>query len=193
MTFRPRAMPAAGKPASGGKPSLFDRLRALFGLGGASIRDDIEEALADTSTEDDVSPQERALLKNVLALHEVHVGDVMVPRADIVAVSLANQARRCARGLSRRRSFAPAGAWRHARRSARHGAYPRFCRLSRRRLETAGPAATRKRSSARCQSGEAAAQLAASRMADWMRLCRRPIFCARSSSFPHRCRLSIFS
>jgi CBS domain containing-hemolysin-like protein len=78
----------AGKPASGGKPSLFDRLRALFGIGGASIRDDLEEALADTSTEDDVSLQERALLKNVLALHEVHVGDVMVPRADIVAVSL---------------------------------------------------------------------------------------------------------
>ena len=79
---------ANGKPASGGKPSLFDRLRSLFGIGGASIRDDLEEALADTSTEDDVSPQERALLKNVLALHEVHVGDVMVPRADIVAVSL---------------------------------------------------------------------------------------------------------
>ncbi|HUB65259.1 MAG TPA: hemolysin family protein [Methylocella sp.] len=79
---------AAGKPAAGGKPSLFDRLRALFGIGGASIRGDIEEVLADTSTEDDVSPQERALLKNVLALHEVHVGDVMVPRADIIAVSL---------------------------------------------------------------------------------------------------------
>ncbi len=78
----------AGKAASGGKPSLFDRLRALFGIGGASIRDDIEEVLADTSTEDDVSSQERALLKNVLALHEVHVGDVMVPRADIIAVSL---------------------------------------------------------------------------------------------------------
>jgi CBS domain containing-hemolysin-like protein len=80
--------PGAGKPASGGKASLFDRLRALFGIGGDSIRDDIEEVLADTSTEDDVSSQERALLKNVLGLHEVHVGDVMVPRADIVAVSL---------------------------------------------------------------------------------------------------------
>lgn len=80
--------PGAGKAAFGGKPNLFDRLRALFGIGGASIRDDIEEVLADTSTEDDVSLQERALLRNVLALHEVHVGDVMVPRADIIAVSL---------------------------------------------------------------------------------------------------------
>ncbi|MGH6867798.1 MAG: CBS domain-containing protein, partial [Methylocella sp.] len=78
----------AGKAGSGGKPSLVDRLRALFGLGGLSIRDDIEDALADTSIEDDISPQERALLKNVLGLHEVQVGDVMVPRADIVAASL---------------------------------------------------------------------------------------------------------
>ena len=78
----------ADKTGSGGKPSLFDRLRALFGLGGLSIRDDIEDALADKSIEDDISPQERALLKNVLALHEVQVGDVMVPRADIVAASL---------------------------------------------------------------------------------------------------------
>lgn len=78
----------AGKTGAGGKPSLFDRLRALFGLGGLSIRDDIEDALADSSIEDDISPQERALLKNVLALHEVQVGDVMIPRADIVAASL---------------------------------------------------------------------------------------------------------
>lgn len=78
----------AGKTGSGGKPSLFDRLRALFGLGGLSTRDDIEDALAETSIEDDISPLERALLKNVLALHEVQVGDVMVPRADIVAASL---------------------------------------------------------------------------------------------------------
>jgi CBS domain containing-hemolysin-like protein len=67
---------------------LFDRLRALFGLAGASIRDDIQDALADTSTDVDVSPQERAMLRNVLGLHEVQVEDVMVPRADIIAVSL---------------------------------------------------------------------------------------------------------
>ncbi len=86
-----RESPAAGEAASEragvGRPSLFDRLRAVFGLGGASIRDDIQDALAN-STEVDVSPQERTMLKNVLALHEVRVEDVMVPRADIVAVSL---------------------------------------------------------------------------------------------------------
>src|SRR3984893_8259145 len=78
----------APKFGSPGKPGLFDRLRALFGLGGMSTRSDIEVVLADTSIEDDISSHERALLKNVLALHEVHVGDVMIPRADIIAVSL---------------------------------------------------------------------------------------------------------
>jgi CBS domain containing-hemolysin-like protein len=72
----------------GSKPTLFDRIRILFGMGGASIRDDIEDALATTSTEADLSAQERAMLKNVLDLHEVRVEDLMVPRADIIAVSI---------------------------------------------------------------------------------------------------------
>ena len=33
-------------------------------------------------------PQERLLLKNVLSLHDVRVVDVMVPRADIIAVNM---------------------------------------------------------------------------------------------------------
>ena len=69
-------------------PSLLDRLRALFGLGGASIRDDIQDALEDPATGTDLSAQERTMLKNVLGLHEVRVEDVMVPRPDIVAVSM---------------------------------------------------------------------------------------------------------
>ena len=69
------------------RPSLLDRLRGLFGLGGASIRDDIQIALEDTAA-GDLSAQERAMLKNVLNLHELRVEDVMVPRADIIAVGL---------------------------------------------------------------------------------------------------------
>ena len=76
--------PTGGSP----KPRLMDRLRALFGLSGASIRDDIEVALDDTATNADFSPQERAMLKNVLGLHELRVADIMVPRADIIAVSM---------------------------------------------------------------------------------------------------------
>src|SRR5271157_2120404 len=66
---------------------LFERLRALFGLTSASVRDDIEDAI-DESVGAEFTPQERAILKNVLALHDVRVADVMVPRADIVALSL---------------------------------------------------------------------------------------------------------
>ncbi len=68
------------------KPGLFDRLRSLFGLHEPSVREDIEDALEDSATSDDFTPQERLILKNVLSLHELRVADVMVPRADIVSV-----------------------------------------------------------------------------------------------------------
>src|SRR5271166_4751225 len=66
---------------------LFERLRALLGLAPASVRDDIEDAI-DESASAEFTPQERAILKNVLALHDVKVADVMVPRADIIARTL---------------------------------------------------------------------------------------------------------
>ena len=68
------------------KPGLFDRLRALFGMHGASVREDIEDALEGSCTSADFTPQERLILKNVLSLHDLRVADVMVPRADIVSV-----------------------------------------------------------------------------------------------------------
>ena len=74
----PRAQPA----------SLFDRLRALFGVAPPSVRDDIEDALDETSADGDFTPQERTILKNVLGLHEVRVKDVMVPRADIIGLGI---------------------------------------------------------------------------------------------------------
>ena len=76
---------AAEKAERGG---LIERLRSLFGFGGASIRDDIEDALDDSETAAEFTPQERVILKNVLALHDLRVEHVMVPRADIVAVSM---------------------------------------------------------------------------------------------------------
>jgi len=63
---------------------LIDRLRALLGLAPASVREDIEDALEEATG--DVTPHERALLKNVLALHDLRVADAMIPRAEIVAV-----------------------------------------------------------------------------------------------------------
>jgi CBS domain containing-hemolysin-like protein len=80
--------PSVERSPSKQSSSVLDRLRSLFGLSGASIRDDIEDALDDASVAGDFSPQERTMLKNVLGLHEVRVSDVMVPRADILSVPI---------------------------------------------------------------------------------------------------------
>jgi CBS domain containing-hemolysin-like protein len=68
----------------------YDRLlQALHLKPRDSLRDDIEDALSEPdSGENGFSPYERAMLKNVLGLHKVRVDDVMIPRADIVAVSI---------------------------------------------------------------------------------------------------------
>lgn len=68
--------------------SLFERLRGLLGLPNASARDDLEEAIAESTQSGDLSQEERSLLTNVLGLHEIRVSDIMVPRADIVGVAL---------------------------------------------------------------------------------------------------------
>jgi CBS domain containing-hemolysin-like protein len=69
---------------------LLDRLKIMFGLKQpATLRDEIEDALADDAAEDapDFSPEERAMLKNILGLREQHVSDAMVQRPDIIAVA----------------------------------------------------------------------------------------------------------
>jgi hypothetical protein len=59
----------------------------LFGWKPGSVRDDLQVVL-DTSTPDDVgfSAIERTMLRNILGLHERRIADVMIHRADIVAV-----------------------------------------------------------------------------------------------------------
>jgi CBS domain containing-hemolysin-like protein len=74
-------------PSRESTPGLFERLKALFGLEAPSVRDDIEDAL-DESAGAEFTPQERAILKNVLALHDVRVEDIKVPRADVIAIAL---------------------------------------------------------------------------------------------------------
>ena len=66
----------------------FERVLHRFGLRSRdSIRTDLEDVLASTAEDAGFSPQERAMLKNVLRFHRIRVYDVMVPRADIVAAS----------------------------------------------------------------------------------------------------------
>ncbi|MGH6877422.1 MAG: hemolysin family protein [Rhizomicrobium sp.] len=71
-----------------GKTSLLHRLAHLVRRGHANgIRESIEEAIEESDRQSpDLSPQERRLLANLLKFGELRVGDVMVPRADIVAV-----------------------------------------------------------------------------------------------------------
>lgn len=68
---------------------VIGRLLMKFGLWSPpSIRDDIEDALADAEPDADISPRERDMLRNVLGLRTHRVDDIMIPRADIVAVGI---------------------------------------------------------------------------------------------------------
>ena len=66
---------------------LLRAIRTLFGWKAGSVRDDLKVVL-DATTPDDVgfSVIERTMLRNILSLHERRIADVMVHRADIVAV-----------------------------------------------------------------------------------------------------------
>lgn len=80
----------AHKESSGSSgESPLERLKTWIGLKQApTIRDDLEDALAEGGASDDFSPREKEMLKNVLALRSRRVDDVMVPRADIVSISM---------------------------------------------------------------------------------------------------------
>jgi len=66
--------------------SWFDRLLQSFGLGEEpDLRELIEDALA-RSKSDTLSVQERNMMRRILHFGKLTVEDVMVPRADIVAV-----------------------------------------------------------------------------------------------------------
>src|SRR5438309_5364182 len=66
---------------------LTRAIRTLFGWKAGSVRADLQVVL-DTSTPDEVgfSAIERTMLRNILGLNERRIADVMVHRADIVAV-----------------------------------------------------------------------------------------------------------
>jgi CBS domain containing-hemolysin-like protein len=61
-------------------------MRILFGWKAASTRADLELVLTAEQPQSGFSPEEAAMLKNILGLREYRVESVMVPRADIVAV-----------------------------------------------------------------------------------------------------------
>ncbi len=86
----PSSSPAfapAEREAEKREDSWFDRLRQAVGFKPAgSLRDEIEAALEDEHAAADFSAEERLMLRNILRLRDVRVHDVMVPRADILAL-----------------------------------------------------------------------------------------------------------
>ena len=77
---------AAHKPD--GEEGWFDRVLTVFGLrNNEGLRENLAQALAEDADEDAIfSAEERRLLQNILALRDVRILDVMVPRADVDAV-----------------------------------------------------------------------------------------------------------
>jgi CBS domain containing-hemolysin-like protein len=70
-------------------PGWLQRMAANLGFTSAvTLRETLESAISETEEEDDksLSPQERAMLLNVLGFGETRVSEVMIPRADIVAI-----------------------------------------------------------------------------------------------------------
>jgi CBS domain containing-hemolysin-like protein len=60
--------------------------RILFGWKAASTRADLELVLTNEQPQSGFSPEEAAMLKNILGLRETRIERIMVTRADIVAV-----------------------------------------------------------------------------------------------------------
>ena len=66
---------------------LMRAMRSLFGWKSNSARADLKVVLeAEPTGETSISMIERTMLRNILELHEQRIVDVMVPRADIIAV-----------------------------------------------------------------------------------------------------------
>jgi CBS domain containing-hemolysin-like protein len=79
----PMVVPAPSEPQDGW---LARVTRILFGWRGAATRADLEHVLTAEQPESGFSPEEAAMLRNILGLRECRIESVMLPRADIVAV-----------------------------------------------------------------------------------------------------------
>jgi CBS domain containing-hemolysin-like protein len=80
--------PSRAESSARQSPSFWARLgRILKPSSSTSLREDLTVALkADASLGEAFTPEERAMLHNILRFREVRVEDIMVPRVDIEAV-----------------------------------------------------------------------------------------------------------
>jgi CBS domain containing-hemolysin-like protein len=85
--YEPRHLPVPVTPQPNGEGFFTRIFRTLFGWRQTTIRADLKDVLdAMTPGESGFSPEESRMLKNILGLRERRVGDVMIPRADIIDV-----------------------------------------------------------------------------------------------------------
>lgn len=82
----PIPVPAPRDVARDGTSWFGRALRAVFGWKPGSIRADLHDVLEASPGESGFSPEESRMLKNILGLRERRLEDLMVPRADIIAV-----------------------------------------------------------------------------------------------------------
>jgi CBS domain containing-hemolysin-like protein len=81
------SLPVAVSAQADQPESWFTRvMRVLFGWRAPSPRADLELVLTAEPAQSDFSPEEAAMLKNILGLRETRIERIMVTRADIVAV-----------------------------------------------------------------------------------------------------------
>ncbi|MCW5693495.1 MAG: HlyC/CorC family transporter [Pseudolabrys sp.] len=87
-TYEPRNLPVPVPEKREESGNWFVRMfRSMFGIKPSTIRADLSDFLdAMTPGESGFSPEESRMLKSILGLRERRVSDVMVPRADIIAV-----------------------------------------------------------------------------------------------------------
>ena len=87
-SYEPRNLPVPVPTARNGGENWFIRaLRALFGWKPNIARADLQDVLDAAGPDDSgFTPEESRMLRNILGLRERRIGDVMVPRADIIAV-----------------------------------------------------------------------------------------------------------
>ncbi|MGC1776309.1 MAG: hemolysin family protein [Xanthobacteraceae bacterium] len=81
-----RLLPTLPEPGPQPEGWLTRAVRVLFGWKSASTRADLEHVLTAEQPQSDFSPEEAAMLKNILGLRETRIERIMLPRADIIAV-----------------------------------------------------------------------------------------------------------
>ena len=79
------------RPVTAEKRSLLSNIFPFMrSRQSSSLREDLADALSSTTSEQDsaFTPEEKAMLHNILRLREIRVEDVMIPRADVEAVEI---------------------------------------------------------------------------------------------------------